>query len=223
MTAYRVCFWVPGEAKPESKRQRFFRDKAGHTHVGPRTDEPDRKDWKGRVYVCAKQSCPEPMHGPLSLTLVFVRRSPTGTNKKPTEKRPWPWAWLTKPDCDNLAKPVKDALTGVAWVDDAQVVREEVVKHQGPGEAPGVWVLVEEAFEATVLLVRELCIDALGRAVSSPQAPNPRNSPATQQGPIMAQHGALPAEVGPCETCGNAKCRFRDSPGVRGCGEWTAR
>ncbi len=161
MTPYRCCFWVPGEPKSERKRQRVVTTATGR-HMGLRTDEPDRKDWKARVYAEARANCGEPLHGPLSLTLVFVRPSPKGTNKKPTEKRPWPWAWLSKPDCDNLAKPVKDALTGVAWVDDAQVIREEVVKHQGPGLAPGVWVLVEECFEPMVLLVLELCREAAG-------------------------------------------------------------
>ena len=34
-----------------------------------------------------------------------------------------------KPDCDNLSKTVLDALTGVLWRDDAQVVDLHVTKH----------------------------------------------------------------------------------------------
>ena len=34
----------------------------------------------------------------------------------------------TKPDCDNLAKTVLDALNGVLWLDDAQVVDLSVSK-----------------------------------------------------------------------------------------------
>lgn len=47
---------VIGEARPEAKRQRFFRTKAGKTLPGPRTDESDRKDWK--VYVHAEAEDP---------------------------------------------------------------------------------------------------------------------------------------------------------------------
>ena len=158
---YLAAFWIPGEAKSERKRQRVVTDAAGR-RMGLRTDEPDRKDWKTWVRHCAREACPEPLHGPLSLTLVFVRPSPTGTNKKPTEKRPWPFAWMQKPDCSNLVKPVEDAFNGIVWVDDAQIVRLEVVKHQEPGAAPGVWVLVREATREDVLDALEICMEAVG-------------------------------------------------------------
>lgn len=38
------------------------------------------------------------------------------------------WPHMSKPDSDNLAKAVLDALNGVAWVDDAQVVRHQIEK-----------------------------------------------------------------------------------------------
>ncbi len=34
----------------------------------------------------------------------------------------------TKPDCDNVLKML-DALNGVAWVDDCQIVKVEIAKH----------------------------------------------------------------------------------------------
>lgn len=39
---------------------------------------------------------------------------------------------VTKPDGDNLAKLVKDALKGVIWVDDCQVVKLMASKHYTP-------------------------------------------------------------------------------------------
>lgn len=47
-----------------------------------------------------------------------------------------------KPDCDNVAKVIADALNGLAWRDDSQVVALHVCKRFG--ETPGVSVLMEE-------------------------------------------------------------------------------
>lgn len=35
---------------------------------------------------------------------------------------------ITKPDLDNLAKPIKDALTGIIWTDDSRVADLRVTK-----------------------------------------------------------------------------------------------
>jgi len=61
--------------------------------------------------------------------------------------------WIEQPgtgrrlDCDNVAKACLDALTGVVWIDDSQVVRLVIEKVQSdsesitllarPGETPG--------------------------------------------------------------------------------------
>lgn len=47
-----------------------------------------------------------------------------------------------KPDCDNVAKIIADALNGLAWKDDSQVVMLHVEKHFG--EVPGVEVEIRE-------------------------------------------------------------------------------
>ena len=46
-----------------------------------------------------------------------------------------------KPDCDNVAKIVLDALNGIAYRDDAAVVELMVKKRYG--EQPGVYVTIE--------------------------------------------------------------------------------
>lgn len=45
-----------------------------------------------------------------------------------------------KPDADNVEKAVKDALNGVAWHDDCQVVQCIKAKHYGA--APGVRIII---------------------------------------------------------------------------------
>ena len=41
-------------------------------------------------------------------------------------------AHTTKPDIDNLAKSMKDALNGIVYDDDAQIIRSVCVKEYGP-------------------------------------------------------------------------------------------
>jgi len=52
---------------------------------------------------------------------------------------------VTKPDADNIAKAVLDALNGVAWKDDAQVCAVHVVKRVRSDASPGrVDITIEE-------------------------------------------------------------------------------
>lgn len=48
-----------------------------------------------------------------------------------------------KPDWDNIGKIICDALNGIAWKDDAQIVDGHVLKHYS--EVPHTDVLIEEA------------------------------------------------------------------------------
>ena len=139
MTTFQ--FTIPGDARPEAKRQRFFA-RGEKVHVGSRTDLPDRADWKARVAAFAKQAGAQVMHGPLMLEVVFVRVKPGSWPRKPTTKRPWPDYPTTKPDLNNLIKPLEDALTGIVWVDDAQIVRSREEKVFG--EEPEVRVIVTQ-------------------------------------------------------------------------------
>lgn len=49
-------------------------------------------------------------------------------------------AHTTKPDVDNVLKSVKDALNGICWLDDAQVVHVDAFKRYG--ERPGVRIKI---------------------------------------------------------------------------------
>ena len=54
-----------------------------------------------------------------------------------------------KPDWDNIGKIICDALNGIAYKDDAQVVDGRVVKHYS--EVPHTDVTIEEAFSEDLL------------------------------------------------------------------------
>lgn len=50
---------------------------------------------------------------------------------------------VSKPDVDKLARALLDALTGVAWVDDSQVIHLSVSKHyRHPTRGTGVDIVI---------------------------------------------------------------------------------
>lgn len=127
-----AAFEVPGIAKAEAKKQGFFRRKGSdQLHPGARVDLDDRKAWKAVVQVKAAEYQGEPVRGPVLLSITVRGIRPASNPKNPTRSKPWPWAWLVRPDVNNFCKPIEDAMTGIVWVDDSQVVGEQVVKEYG--------------------------------------------------------------------------------------------
>jgi crossover junction endodeoxyribonuclease RusA len=75
---------------------------------------------EGRDILFAKPSA-------VSLTARFYFQKPVSAPKKVTQK-------TTKPDCDKLARGLADALTGIVYTDDAQIVELRVEKLFGTPE-----------------------------------------------------------------------------------------
>jgi Holliday junction resolvase RusA-like endonuclease len=76
-------------------------------------DNVKTKDWQTLVAWTAGQKCREVTGGPVSLLISFY------LPKGKTVKRDLP---TTKPDIDKLLRCVLDALTGIVYKDDGQVV-----------------------------------------------------------------------------------------------------
>ena len=72
----------------------------------------------------------KPFTGPVSLELSVYKAPPSGATKKQREDmlkgEIFP---TTKPDLDNVIKAVADALTGVVWEDDKQVVMIDAAQY----------------------------------------------------------------------------------------------
>ena len=105
-------------------------------------DPKESSDWKSAVKLqaldCLRRDYPDwkLLIGAVRLKCVFRLMRPPSVSER---KRPYP---IVKPDLDNLVKAVKDALKGIVWVDDCQVVEMETEKRYD--DPPGVHVDVRE-------------------------------------------------------------------------------
>lgn len=108
-------------AEPVAQGRPKFTTIGGHARA---YDPKKSSDYKQYIALAASQAIlQEPLQGALSLSLRIYRSMPKSFSKKSQERaeagiiRP-----ITKPDTDNYVKCVKDALKGIVWQDDSQVV-----------------------------------------------------------------------------------------------------
>ncbi len=130
-----IQFWVSGEPKGQPRPRAFFNKHTGRASV---FDAGTAESWKGAVAIEASKHRPaEPIAGPVRLRINFAMPRPKShyTAGKPERglKTGAPYRHVGKPDADNLAKAVMDALTqcGWFWRDDCQVAVLTVVKGFG--------------------------------------------------------------------------------------------
>lgn len=113
-----VSFEVWGKVRGKG-RPRFAR--GGHAYTPKETRDYERAIRE--AFENAPGRPPEPFSGPIDVTIVTCRQLPKSTPKSVIREPD-----THKPDADNVAKIVLDALNGVAWLDDAQVTSLTVVK-----------------------------------------------------------------------------------------------
>lgn len=102
------------------------------------------KLWRHAVNDVARQAWGEhpPLDGPVELHLRFALQPP---QSKPKRRRTWP-VGARSGDLDKLTRAVFDALCGVAYLNDAQVVAVLAVKDwANPEIGPGVWISIRIA------------------------------------------------------------------------------
>ncbi len=107
-----------------------------HRHTrGGRTYDPCSEQKRDFLRLCQSISAPpvdEHMHAPIGcmLTFTFARPCSHRTSKGVLRKSA-PLCHVYKPDADNLAKFVMDALNGVYYKDDSQICALQVLKRYG--------------------------------------------------------------------------------------------
>lgn len=113
-----IEFTVYGE--PVAQGRPRFTTRGGKTRA---YDPGKSSDYKDYVSLAATQHAPETLlEGPLYLEVNVFRPIPKSfSKKKAAEAENGLVLPVTKPDIDNYAKGIKDALKGILWVDDSQV------------------------------------------------------------------------------------------------------
>lgn len=148
----RVNFTVLGHAEPAgSKRIVPIRGKGGGWAGGGRVIDanPHVLGWKNEVAAAARvameqQGIVELVEGPLGLALAFTMPRPKGHfgsgRNAGVVKDSAPDYPCVKPDATKLLRGAEDAMTGIVWRDDAQVVEQFVSKRYGEPERVQVTV-----------------------------------------------------------------------------------
>lgn len=131
-----VEFRAIGKPEPQGSARAFVR--GGRATVT--TDNPKLHGWRDVVAWTARDAMAGRdlvEDGPVYVMATFSLSRP----KSAPKRRVCP---TTKPDVDKLSRGLLDALTGVCWRDDSQVVGLTVSKRYCVhGEQPGAWVRVE--------------------------------------------------------------------------------
>lgn len=143
-----IEFFVRGDPKGQP-RPRAFARKMGNRYVARVFDAGTAEEWKSAIAFEARGQLPDnPCEGPVSVSLSFAFGRPkshfVGGVASKGLRDCAPTAHTGKPDADNLAKAVLDALTqlGGYWRDDSQVARLLVDKVYG--STPGCLIRIEE-------------------------------------------------------------------------------
>ena len=134
---------IPGQPQGKARARTFYNPRLGkHTSVTPS---------KTVLYENLIKTCYLRDHegeyyedGPLDVTIYACFEVPKSTSKKDRFRILLEELFPTKkPDADNIAKVVCDALNGMAYKDDKQIVNLTVKKrYAGEGQEPHVDVMI---------------------------------------------------------------------------------
>ena len=111
-----VNFLVKLRPKPQQR----------HRNNGRFHYDPSSKDKKEFILIAKQEAPPKPTNDMIELDITFCYKRPNNhyrtKNKKKILKHDVPFWKIGKPDTDNLVKFYMDAMNGIFYVDDAQIV-----------------------------------------------------------------------------------------------------
>lgn len=147
----RVDFFVPGCPVAKGSLRAFTRKGGG---VGVEEGNVDKvRPWMSAISLAARDAGATPGDGAVRVGLMFVFPRPKGHFTSAGALRPKaPKFHAKKPDVDKLVRAVLDALTGVAFTDDARVAGLDPApwkRYAGLGEPTGARVIVQSLEEAS--------------------------------------------------------------------------
>ena len=144
-----IELFVNGKPRTAGSKSAFFNKKTGKIIVAPAGKY--QKPWMEMVRWAAIEKGYNGkfiLEGAIKLTIEFTFRRPKSHFKKNGEltKSAHPYH-TTKPDLTKLTRAVEDALTGLIWIDDSQIIVQATLKRymtNNAGEAEGCYVKIEE-------------------------------------------------------------------------------
>jgi Holliday junction resolvase RusA-like endonuclease len=135
-----VAFSMSGVPRPQGRpRTRVIRQKYAVIYK-----DPVDADYEKAIAGIAREAMGNrpPLKGPLSVTWRFRMPIPkSGTKRARAAMIAGETAHVSRPDCSNMLKACEDAMNGVVFLDDAQIVRGFFTKVYA--ERPGIDVRVE--------------------------------------------------------------------------------
>lgn len=120
---------VHGKPEPAGSKKAFVITDKGKTKARAVVVDANTKStvWKASVARQALEQYEDaPLEGPLAVAFIFFLTKPKSVKREKPSVRP---------DLTKLIRAVEDALTGVIWKDDAQIVRQTASKDYTEGES----------------------------------------------------------------------------------------
>lgn len=140
-----IHFTIPCIPTGKGRPRAFVRNGRVATYTPTKTEQAERSF----LALAAPYRPATPLDGPLSLFVVAVFEVPQSYSRKRRERclagQELP---AKKPDCSNIVKLIEDAMNGVFYRDDAQLVDVHIVKRYG--DAASISVELRERDEALV-------------------------------------------------------------------------
>lgn len=137
-----ITFEVPGEPKPQSRpRSRAINKNGKWIGTTYQPNGPDM-DYRARIATIAAQHMAgrAPLSGPLYFRVVLWI-------PKPKSKPKWKFLPDVKPDFDNYAKAICDALQGIVFLNDSQICTALITKKYAVERGASTEIMVEELQE----------------------------------------------------------------------------
>lgn len=138
---FAATFEVPGRPAPKGSSKMLPRGKRedGSTIWVVGSDNDGLKRWEEAVVNAARPHAPaKPVTGSIEITVVF--RFSVLKNAPKNRRLPM----TSKPDLSKLLRGIEDGLSGLYYVDDAQITDASIKKRRAYDGVPGATITVAE-------------------------------------------------------------------------------
>ena len=134
----KLTFTVPGNPRPQ-QRHRTVRNKSTGASFQYDPSKQDKDNFLAKIMAMRPET---PIEGPIRLEVTFGFQRPKSHFTKKGIRLTAPFYVEKRPDIDNLVKLVTDAMNGVFFRDDSQIVVLLAVKMYS--DQPNVHIYLEQ-------------------------------------------------------------------------------